>query len=84
MGFHGSLCRQGMGGYLKSVGADSISALFKGGYGIHPYISLLVLGRDPWEYMKVLMFNASQTFMLCCIRWPDMAVINDGLLRQVT
>ena len=26
-------------------------------------------------YMKVLMFTAPQTFMLCCVRWPDMAVI---------
>ena len=24
--------------------------------------------------MKVLMFSASQAFMLCCVRWPDMAV----------
>ena len=26
-------------------------------------------------YMKVLMFTGPQTFMLCCVRWPDMAVI---------
>ena len=29
-------------------------------------------------YMKVLMFTASQTFMLCCVRWSDMAVLYEN------
>ena len=32
--------------------------------------------------MKVLMFSGSQTFMLCCVRWPDMAVIKTASGKQ--
>ena len=37
--------------------------------------STLSRNLSPYFYMKVLMFTAPQTFMLCCVRWPDMAVI---------
>ena len=34
---------------------------------------LCPLGHE--GYMKELMVSSSSSFILCCVRWPDMAVI---------
>ena len=33
--------------------------------------------------MKFLTFTDSKTFMLCCVRWPDMAVISISTVKNI-
>ncbi len=54
-------------------------ALFKGRIIIRPYIHASLCPQGMGGYMKIPAVAGYRIFMLCCVRWTDMAVISHAL-----